>query len=181
MESHAVKVSYLDASALVKLVADDPDEEPGRTAIREYYWQNTSHKTTSLCVVEALSAFKLKFLRKKISRDEYVGYVKTLTRTVVGHLTIDEMPVLSPNYVGQRTIDEISDLSKLLREAETLMNKYGLDFIDCVQIVTILHGKFSLWCGDSKSILITADRELAEVARAEGARVWECTSEPSPP
>jgi hypothetical protein len=30
MDYYAVKVHYFDASALVKLVADDPDEEPGR-------------------------------------------------------------------------------------------------------------------------------------------------------
>lgn len=31
---YSVNAHYLDASALVKLVADDPDEEPGRDAGR---------------------------------------------------------------------------------------------------------------------------------------------------
>ena len=30
MDYYAIRVHYVDASALVKLIADDPDEEPGR-------------------------------------------------------------------------------------------------------------------------------------------------------
>ena len=178
MESHAVKICYLDASALVKLVADDPDEEPGRTAVRNYYYSHASMKATPYCVSEALSAFKHKFLHKKISRDEYIRYVKTFVgRIIGGNLEIDEPK--SSEWIGN--YPPILSTLKLLDEAETLLNKHDLDFIDCVQIATIRHGKYSRGCGDSKSILITADRQLAEVARAEGARVWECTSEPPPP
>ena len=49
------KVHYLDASALVKLVADDPDAEPERDAIRHYDQQHTTMLTTSYCVSEAFS------------------------------------------------------------------------------------------------------------------------------
>ncbi|MBI3895757.1 MAG: type II toxin-antitoxin system VapC family toxin [Acidobacteria bacterium] len=167
IERYAVKVHYLDASALVKLVADDSDEEPGRTAVRKYYETHTSMMTTSHCFLEALSVFKNKFLRGRISKDEYVNDVMTfINRTVGWKLEIEEIPILS---------------DKLLSEAVTRIKKYDLDFVDCVQIVTILHGKYKIFCGDSKSVLITADRELAKVARAEGLRVWECTSEPPPP
>ena len=177
MESHAAKVCYLDASALVKLVADDPDEEPGRTVVRNYYYSHANMMATPYCVAEALSVFKRKFVHKKISRDEYMRYVKTFVGTVIGRLEIDE-PKFSEwngNY------PPILSTLKLLREAETLLKKQDLDFIDCVQIATIRHGKYSLWCGDSKSILITADRDLAKAARAEDAKVWDCTSEPPPP
>ena len=164
---YSVKAHYLDASALVKLVADDPDDEPGRDAIRKYYQQHTSMLTTSYCLSEALSIFKVKFLyRKRITQADYLRYVQTFIRTVVGvKLQIDEMSILSP---------------KLLTEAVRLIKQYSLDFIDCVQIVTILHGQYSVLVRDSKSILITADRELAKAGRSEGARVWECTSEPWP-
>ena len=67
-----------------------------------------------------------------------------------------------------------------MTEAERLIKQHKIDFLDCFQIVTILHGKFRVLGPDSKSILITADRALAKAARAEGARVWECTSEPPP-
>jgi len=167
MERTTVKAHYLDASAIVKLVADDPDDEPGRKTIREYYQKHTNFLTTSHCLSEALSIFKVKlFYRKVIPQDQYLKYVKTFVETVVGgKLEIDEIPILSP---------------KLLNEAETLFERYNVDFIDCVQILTILHGRYSLLCADSKSILITADRDLAKAARAEGARVWDCTSEHPP-
>jgi rRNA-processing protein FCF1 len=43
-----------------------------------------------------------------------------------------------------------------------------------------MQGQFKVLVGESQSILITADRELAKAARAEGVRVWECTSEAAP-
>lgn len=167
MEREAVKVHYLDASALVKLVADDEDDEPGRDALREYYRNDTNFMTTSHCLCEAFSIFKVKYLyRNKINQEEYLRYIKAfITNVVGGKLEIDDIPILSP---------------KLLSEAENLIKKYNLDFIDSVQIVTILHGKYSVLCADSKSILITADGDLAKAARAEGARVWNCKSERSP-
>ena len=166
MESYSIKSHYLDASALVKLVADDPDDEPGRTAVRKYYETHTCMKTTSHCLSEALSVFKSKFLRRRISRDDYIRYVDMfITKTVGWKLEIEEIPILSP---------------KLLEESAILIRKYDLDFVDCVQIVTILHGKDKIFVNDSKSVLITADRDLAKAARAEGARVWECTSELPP-
>lgn len=166
MERYAVKVHYLDASALVKLVADDPDEVPGRDAVRTYYKSHTSMTTTSHCFSEALSALKTKFLRGKFSRNQYISNVdKFIGLTVGWKLELDEISILSP---------------KLMSEAQRLIKCYGIDFIDCLQIVTILHGKYRVFAGDSKSILIMADRDLAKAARAEGARVWECTSEPAP-
>ena len=178
MESSAVKVCYLDASALVKLVADDRDEEPGRDAVREYYRTNANMRATPYCVAETLSVFKRKFLQKRISRDEYKRYVKAFVHTIIGaNLTIEEPQ--SSEWVGFGS--SILPILKLLSEAETLLDKYEIDFIDCVQIANILHGQCSPFSGDSRSILITADRDLAQAARAETARVWECTSEPPPP
>jgi len=160
------KVHYLDASALVKLVADDADEQPGRDVLRRYYSDNTSMYATSYCVTEALSAFKGKYLRGRINQDEYIKYVQDFVRISVGwKLRIDEVPILKPI---------------VLREAERLMKSYKIDFLDCFQIVTILHGQFHVLGPESKSILITADHGLAEAARAEGARVWECTTQLAP-
>ena len=164
--SYAVKVHYLDASALVKLVADDPDEEPGRDVLRQYYREHSNRYATSYCVTEVFSAFKLKFLRGRITEDQYIKYVKDFIDGVIGaNLQIDEVPILTP---------------LVFREAERLIQKHKIDFIDCFQIVTILHGQFRFLCSDSKSILITADQALAKAARAEGARVWEVTTDPAP-
>jgi predicted nucleic acid-binding protein len=166
MEYYSIKVHYFDASALVKLVADDADEEPGRNVLRKYH-NDHAHPgyATSFCIAEAFGAFKLKFLRKKISEKEYVSYLRNFIRVTGNTFQTDEVPILEPIVIS---------------EAERLIAKYKIDFVDCFQIVTIMRGKFRIFNGPSQSILITADRELSRVARAEGARVWECTSEPAP-
>ena len=163
----AVKCHYWDASALVKLAAEDKDEEPGRDIIRTYYNSETNFFATSLCLCEAIGVFKAKYLYKKqLTQEEYVTTIKKfISDTVGGKLQIDELPLLSP---------------KLVDEAERLMMKHGLDFVDCAQIVTILHGRFSVLGAESKSVLITADKDLAKAARSEGARVWYCIDEPIP-
>jgi|ERR1022692_3541066 predicted nucleic acid-binding protein len=166
MDYHAIKVRYFDASALVKLVADDVDEAPGRDVLRKYFWQHAHPGyTTSFCIAEAFGAFKLKFLRKKISQKQYIDYVRNFIRETGNHFKVNEVNILDPVVVT---------------ETERLVAKYKIDFIDCFQIVTIMQGEFRIFVGPSQSILITADRELAAAARAERARVWECTSESAP-
>ncbi len=167
MESNSVKCSYFDASALIKLVSEEASEEPGRSAVRKYVKREANLYTTAHCISEALGVLKVKcFYRKSINTEEYITYVKNLVwRTVGERIQIDELPILSP---------------VLLQESERLMNSYKLDYIDCAQIVTILHGKYSVLSDESESILVTADEPLAKVARKEGARVWYCIKEPIP-
>jgi predicted nucleic acid-binding protein len=161
------KTHYLDASALVKLVADDPEEALGRYAVRKYYSEHKdSVYATSYCVTETFSAFKTKFLRRRISEDQYIKYILEFRRLILGvNLRIDDVPILSPI---------------VSTEAERLIKKHKIDFLDSFQIVTILHGRFRVLGPNSQSILITADRDLAKAARGEGAKVWECTTEPAP-
>ena len=117
-------------------------------------------------MTETLSAFKSKYLRKRISEEQYIRYVKDFIGNVIGvNLRIDEVSILLPVV---RT------------EAERLIKAHAIDFLDAFQIVTVLHGRYQHMVAESQSILITADRSLAKAARAEGARVWECTSEPVP-
>jgi predicted nucleic acid-binding protein len=126
MEYYAIKVHYFDASALVKLVADDVDEEPGRSVLRQYHREHAHPGyTVSFCVAEALGALKLKFLRGKISETHYQKCVRNLIRIIGNTFQIDELDVLLP-FVGN--------------EFERLATKYKLDFIDCLQIATLKHG-----------------------------------------
>jgi predicted nucleic acid-binding protein len=166
MDYYAVKVHYFDASALVKLVADYQDEEPGRKTLRRYYHEHSRpFYKTSFCVAEAFGAFKRKFQRKRISEEQYLIYVRNFIRVIGNTFRIDEVPILLPLVTS---------------EVERLVAKYQIDFVDCFQIVTLMQGHFKVLVGESQSILITADRELAKAARAEGVRVWECTSEAAP-
>jgi predicted nucleic acid-binding protein len=162
-----IRAHYLDASALVKLVADDPDEVNGKDVLRAYYRSHCSSMyATSYCVAETLSVFKAKLNHRKITAERYIGYVQDFIRRIVGvNLRIDELPILSPTA---------------LIEGEQIFTKYGIDFIDCFQIVTILHGRFCVLGPNSQSILITADEGLAKAAIAEGARVWNCARDPAP-
>jgi predicted nucleic acid-binding protein len=169
MSDYWCKANYFDASALVKLVADDQDEELGRERVSRYYWGHiASVYATPYCVTETFSAFKRKFLRRRITEDQYIKYTSEFRRIILGaNLRID---------------DKVSILSPIVtQEAERLIKKYKIDFLDCFQIVTIMHGYFSKLGPNSKSILITADSDLASAARAEGARVWNCTTETAPP
>lgn len=157
---------YLDASALVKLVADDDDENDGREAVRNLYSNNANMYATSYCVTEALGAFKRKFNHKQISQEEYVRYCMDFTKKVLGgSLHIDEVPIVSV---------------PIFQHAERLMIKYAIDFVDSLQLITLLHGKFSIMINESQSLLVTADDALANAARKEGARVWQCRTEASP-
>ena len=103
---------------------------------------------------------------KEDTRAQYIKYVQDFIRTVIGaNLQIDEVSILSPDVRS---------------EAERLIQTHKIDFLDCFQIVTILRGRFRHLGPESKSILITADHGLARAARAEGVRVWECTTESAP-
>jgi predicted nucleic acid-binding protein len=161
-----VRALYLDASALVKLVADDVDELPGRDAVRAYYWPHAAHVySTSYSITEA--AFKLKYVRRRIPRDKYKQYVREFLKLTIGlNLRIDEVQILSP---------------VVRNEFERLIDTYDIDFLDCFQLVTIMHGKYRVLVGGSKSLLITADKKLAEAARKESVDVWYCVDEPAPP
>jgi hypothetical protein len=105
------------------------------------------------------------FCGRRFPRKSTFHNLRNFIRVTGNTFRTDEVPILEPIVI---------------REAERLIAKYKIDFVDCFQIVTIMRGKFRIFNGPSQSILITADRELSRVARAEGARVWECTSEPAP-
>jgi predicted nucleic acid-binding protein len=167
-----IRSHYLDASALVKLVADDEAERPGRQALRDYYWANAANVySTSHSVTEALSAFKLKYRRKEISREQYKEYIEKFLKLTIG-----------ANLRVQDDEDVVHILSPTVsHEAERMIDEYDFDFLDCFQLVVLKLGQFRYMVGGSKTLLITADRELAKAARNEGLSVWYCVDEPVPP
>jgi len=148
---------YFDASALVKLVADDDDEKDGREAVRNLYWNNANMYATSYCVTETSGVFKRKFNQKQIGHAEYVRYCMDFTKKILGgNLHIDEVPIVSV---------------PIFQHAGRLMTKYGIDFVDSLQLITLLCGKSSIMINESQSLFVTADDALANAARKEGARV----------
>ena len=66
--NQAFHVSYLDASAAVKLVL----REPGFGNLRKYLHLRGSRMTT-LCFAEALGVLKRKWLHHQLSDEQYLG------------------------------------------------------------------------------------------------------------
>jgi predicted nucleic acid-binding protein len=163
-----IRPHYLDASALVKLIAKDDSEKDGRDAVVSYYRRKTASVwATSYSIAETLSVFKGMHKGKRITLDEYLDYVRRFLQTIVGqNLREDkQMSVLSP---------AVRD------EAERLIKTYPIDFLDAFQLVTIMQGKWRNFRGKSKPLLITADKKLSAAARAEGLDAWDCINEPAP-
>jgi predicted nucleic acid-binding protein len=64
--------------------------------------------------------------------------------------------------------------------AQRTAEKHKIDLSDAFQIHTVKEGFFSNLSAGSKTILVSADRDLVKAARAEGLRVWSILDE-SPP
>ena len=158
----SIRTHYLDASALVKLFID----EKGTDIIKKYFDEQSVFHTTSLCFAEALGALKAKNKKKYISNEAYLSASEELCISAFGHaIQIDEISIAEPTA---------------FRESEKLSKKYGIDLIDCFQIYTLRHGVLSILAGDSRTILITADKDLAKAAKSEGLRAWDILNENAP-
>jgi hypothetical protein len=80
----SIKAHYWDASALVRLVAEDPVEQGGRADLRTFFFGQGHHYSTSACLAEALGVFKRKWLDKIYTLPEYVRTVREFYRLVEG-------------------------------------------------------------------------------------------------
>jgi len=156
-------MSHLDASAAVKLVLS----ERGSDHLQAYFSGRAGFHITSLCLAEALGVLKRKLLRGEIPEDHYFAKCYFLLAYVRdSRLHIDDIELA--------TFD-------IFFKAQELAKRYHLDLSDSLQLVSVKHGKFKSLVQESKTVLITADRALADAARKEGLRVWNCEEESKPP
>ena len=157
------RASYLDASAIIKVLVDEPDSVP----IAQYFRGPHPFYMTSLCFAEALGVLKVKYFhRESITEKGYLKRSYLLTVWVRDRrIVLDEVPLTEP---------------EIFEEVEAIIKRYEIDISDALQMVTIKKGKFSNFASESKSLLITADSDLAKAARNEGLLVWDCIHEPSP-
>lgn len=65
-------------------------------------------------------------------------------------------------------------------EVQTVAKKHNLDWSDAFQIVSVRDGFFARLVNNSQTLLITADSQLADAARAENLCVWNCIKEALP-
>jgi predicted nucleic acid-binding protein len=157
MEQKWIRVYYLDASALVKILI----KEEGSEKVLQYFPSLDSFSTTSLCFAETLGVLKTKyFYRKEITKKEYLNASTELMGYVQENLLhIDEVNITH---------------NEIFEDVENIIYKYNLDVSDAFQIVTIKKSYFSKFECDSKPILVTADECLETVAKKEGLRTWFC-------
>lgn len=159
----------LDASALVKLVV--PEDKSN--VLREYFNNHSVFWTTSFCIAEVFGVLKAKHSRYGkqsvqggISESVYLASLEDLVAMVR-----DERISITEENIFNREI---------FNEVEKLCSEYGIDAIDTFQLVTMLRGFPSKMIEDSKTILITADRKLANAASKKGLRVWNCMKKSTP-
>jgi predicted nucleic acid-binding protein len=150
--SSAVRCVLFDASALVKLHID----EDGSDTVRAVFNAEPTKYTTPFCFYETLSVFQLKWKKGTITLEKYLDAAWRLTAWY---------------GAATRRIDDL-DFSGhgVFSEAKRIVEKTSLDLSDAFQLLSIKQGYFSPLCGDSATILITADEELAKAARSEGIR-----------
>jgi len=152
--SSACRADFFDASALVRLYVDEPEYEKVRT-----YFNNSSTKyTTPFCFYETLSILKGKWTHNKLTREKYITAVLKLTAWYSASSSqISDLDFTSPD---------------LIRSASAIVEAHNIDFSDAFQILSIRQGYFAHNCGESQTVLITADKGLADAARALGLKVW---------
>lgn len=168
VESRAVRAVYLDASALVKLYVKEEDSD----RLEKFVQKEANRYTTTMCFYETLNVLKRKWLKKQISKEEYL-------KTSLG---ITAWFSFQPRFEYDVDLLNRTDFYKV----EEVVKKYDLDISDAFQIVSVRDGPFShLVDADApgcpkNTLLVTADKKLAEVARKEGIRSWFITEEPPP-
>ena len=157
-----IRTHYLDASAIIKLLID----EEGTAALRSYMDSHATRVTTSLCFAETLGVLKAKHNHKRISAEQYLAACEEL----IADLRNETLVIEDIGLTERRVFDEV----------EILCRKHRLDLSDAFQLLTLCSGQLSSLEGDSRPILVTADKKLATAARSEGLRAWDCMHEPAP-
>lgn len=157
-----IRTHYLDTSAIIKLLID----EDGSSTVRTYLAPHATRFTTSLCFAETLGVLKAKYVHHHISHEEYLAACEELMGEVrCQTLVIEDVPVTERDV-----FDEVEGLAK----------RHSLDLSDACQLLTLRKGLLSELEGESRPILVTADKRLADAAKNEGLRSWDCMHEPAP-
>jgi len=155
--------SCFDASALVKIFTSEHDGD----AVRRHFREGSPTKyATPFCFYETMNVLKGKWLyQKQLTQDQYNVAARSL---MAWFRPLTKYPDLDLGH------------PLVFLEVQKIAQKHALDWSDAFQIVSVKDGFFARLVNDSQTILVTADRRLAAVARAEGLRAWNCIDEASP-
>ena len=163
MNSIALRAEFFDASALAKIFT----VEPYSTEVQSYWHLSPTKHTTPFCFYEAMNVLKSKWkFKNQLNYEEYLEAAFKLT-TWFG--------------ASSKSIKDLDFSDPIIfHETKALAARHTLDLSDAFQIMSVKKGYFSGLVNDSATILVTADKQLATSARAEGLRAWDITSEPPP-
>jgi predicted nucleic acid-binding protein len=158
MTSTAVRTHCLDASALVKLYI----EEQGSDDLRTYLKGQANWYTTPFCFFEALGVLKRKFKSRhpddRITPEKYRN---------AGFAMAAEYAARSKHLPDLDFTDPL-----IFKKVQDLCSKYqALDLSDAFQIISVRDGYYSPMTRDSRTVLITADKDLKTAAEQEGIKV----------
>jgi predicted nucleic acid-binding protein len=157
-----LRANCLDASALVKIYT----KEDGSDILEGYLKGEATRYATPICFYEALNVLKTKWLfRKTITKEEYMNASFKMAAWFSATQLNSDVNFLSPHTF--KTVQEIAE-------------RHNLDLSDAFQIVSVKEGYFHPLIAESKTVLVTADKELAEAATKEGIKSWYILGQ-SPP
>jgi predicted nucleic acid-binding protein len=159
--SEPVYPYYLDASAVVRLVVD----EPGSKDLRKYFDATPNACIALVSFFEALGVMKRKW-QNKWGESDYHDAVKCLLQMMYGGKPeVDNMALADPfTFKSLRQIAE----------------QQNLDFADAFQLFAILNGKYAPFASGSKTRFISADKDLVRAARSKGISTWNCSRDGEP-
>jgi len=156
---------FFDASAIVKLVL----EEPGAAKSRQAFDEAGQVCTSWVVIGEALGVLKRKWSRKEVSDKAYGKAVHLLMAFVrEGRLMAIDLAVDKDRpTLATYEIDII----------ETRARYPNLDAADALQFAVIQNTFLRHSAGASKTQLVSADRELLAAARREGLSVLDVSDD----
>jgi len=163
MNSRAARADFFDASALAKIYSDEPCSD----VVREYFRSRATKYTTPFCFYEAMNVLKGKWKHKgQLTIDQYLDAAFRLTAWYgASSSSIEDL-----NFTEPATFTEAKEIAQ----------RNQLDLSDAFQILSVKKGYFSVLANESSTVLVTADKELADAARTEGLRTWNLMKEPAP-
>jgi predicted nucleic acid-binding protein len=173
LTSNGIKIKFLDASALVKLVIDEHNYH----FLRDFVNSHTNFFTTWLCLAEALGVIKSKWIgsqsKYETTKIETSKYLEATMKLIIE---------------WRNRIESFDlDVDKSPLEVRRIAERYDIDYSDALLLVTLKIGRYSGIAYEfspnrykSALILITTDGKLSSAATAEGISVWNCNTGQAP-
>jgi|RhiMetdeSRZDD1v2_1073273.scaffolds.fasta_scaffold92321_3 predicted nucleic acid-binding protein len=144
---------FFDASAIVKLLV----VEKGSAKVREFCSTSAMIRTTWLALAEAYGVLKRRRRQEKWGDSQYDKKIFDLQRYVQKRIKLHgPVDLPGPEF----------------REVRKIQRHHNLDFSDALQIALLRFGFYAALTGDSRPVLVSADKKLLRAAKNENIVSW---------